>query len=54
MQILTDSFVYAQQVQEFLRDFCPEHLKAEILVLLAAEDWERLDQMMQPFYNTPA
>jgi hypothetical protein len=51
MQILVDPVSYHAQVEDFLRDFCPEHLKGQVIELLAVEDWNRLDELMQPFFN---
>ena len=42
---------HRQQVLDFLRDFCPEELKAQIQSLLAVNDWASLDALMTPFYN---
>jgi hypothetical protein len=38
-------------VEAFLREQCPEELKAEVQSLLAAKDWAALEQLMTPFYN---
>ena len=46
-----DNESHTQQVLDFLRDFCPEELKAQIKSLLAVSDWASLDTLMTPFYN---
>jgi hypothetical protein len=45
---------YDYAVTSFLNELCPEELKTQVQALHEAKDWEALDALMIPFYNTPA
>ena len=55
MEILNawDSSVYDYVIESFLNELCPEELKTQVQALHQAKDWEALDTLMIPFYNTP-
>ena len=42
-----------QIVLDFIRDMCPPELVEQVKTLVDLHDWDQLENLLAPFYNTP-
>jgi hypothetical protein len=46
-----DDWTRSQIVTAFIRDLCPAEQREQVQALLASEQWDQLDAIMEPFHN---